>query len=1168
MTILEYDRRNTEIPKTLRHDDLLLGICGNRAWHGIFCSCCFYLIEPPTSLLLVEPKMSGVSDSEQPPHLRLLYETGPQTDESCLVAKAGDILVRLETAGEWHLVMHYRDKDKEHPATGYVPCTYVEEFEIDESCSESGDLDSDTSLVEEVPETTDTSAPDESNTTNPDEEHAAEKSSAPDPTRAADASVASSTKPLRNEADLERATAELGRVLLVAQERRSMKAFFSLQAAFRTAVAAGMETSALEAAAARELIQELQHGDEELVGGKRYKIDFDMVLADTGESMVFAGVDRKTEDNVAVKLAPRNTNFTREVHRFVAQKLAARLKRRRGKTVAYAEGAVAIRDLVDTKSLGSLPTALRRRVLDERRLHQAVVMDRGVRSLHSLLSTSSAPGTDFNACMEIFFSVAVSTYHLHSSKRVHGQICPKKVLQLRRSPDLLYGSAGANRSRRSATKRGFLKHSAFKLCGLSAQAKFGAQLIHPRARPQVFDAPEVVRSIVADHSSPFAHPSQDIWALGCILFQLATGRLLFSPSRLNSDDLSENGDVHRLCNWRSLSRDQLLDFFSGMQSATESRQRSSELVEIRQLLRACLQSEPSSRPTIQEILCCETARRFVPETVRAKAQARVASDDCFTLALEAERNHFLVTSTSSETRAEALEVASGLRQLGCKVMSSGTWGDVAHADPAIDAPLKIKSSLAAVSTADVVVVVVDGNKKKETRLCYAHELMWAVALQRRIVVIVQDSATFFNFTLDLFQLVKNLDLSTTSLANGSSDILENAYGMNYTPNTVAKNIVRELKSTAEHGAIVHTETTPSTAMWRIVMMRAVEFGLWGGLGIPRKHSFVAEAPRCSGSFNLAIHVLVDGRESSSDTLRLAENLFGELARSVSAPIAVAITAVEIKSSVDVDVGSHCTRRNFVIVLNDIAACLPLLQNVASIVATGMIDPAHLLILSDLPHNATSVSRDDSVSAAVMHLLDGAGAGLEVQRLIASVGVTACAFDGTNDHEIVLNLLSRISLRPNSQAISGPSPELHDEVQDGRLGSQTGVADDPKEQIPSETDSDAVAETDAKKPEAVSEQHQQEEVCNPPLPPPKKSSAPLRPSTQASVEEHDEAPPPPPPKKTAKSTKGRVPAIDAPSLREALKGDTSNDNAQIQQQSNLSPPAFIPKPSAAFFQVRF
>ena len=108
-----------------------------------------------------------------------------------------------------------------------------------------------------------------------------------------------------------------------------------------------------------------------------------------------------------------------------------------------------------------------------------------------------------------------------------------------------------------------------------------------------------------------AHPSFDVWSLGVILFELCSGRTLFSQDT-NNDAMVETADQCRLCVWHTITDAELEPVLAQALTATAE-----DVAVATNLIRWCLKGDPAKRPTIEEVL----AHPFVSPRCRARRHA-------------------------------------------------------------------------------------------------------------------------------------------------------------------------------------------------------------------------------------------------------------------------------------------------------------------------------------------------------------------------------------------------------------------------------------------------------------------------------------------------------------------------------------------------------------------
>jgi hypothetical protein len=181
---------------------------------------------------------------------------------------------------------------------------------------------------------------------------------------------------------------------------------------------------------------------------------------------------------------------------------------------------------------------VRQDLVERSGLRKAIVMDRADRSLHSLLANTGVAGADAGTCLRVFFSVAHALQGLHQSHLVHTRLGTRQVLRV------VTGSTGGLSAAAVASTAGGNDPRGppvYRLGGMAARVQVGQPIVRRRGEPRVHDPPEVVKLLLSAFASsssssssssarPAAQPSQDAWALGCMLFQLATGRVMVHVS--------------------------------------------------------------------------------------------------------------------------------------------------------------------------------------------------------------------------------------------------------------------------------------------------------------------------------------------------------------------------------------------------------------------------------------------------------------------------------------------------------------------------------------------------------------------------------------------------------------------------------------------------------------
>jgi serine/threonine protein kinase len=132
---------------------------------------------------------------------------------------------------------------------------------------------------------------------------------------------------------------------------------------------------------------------------------------------------------------------------------------------------------------------------DAERLY-CIVFPYATRNLYLALKQERYVDDNFNTVRDIFMRIMICVKHIHSKGVIHGHIRPLNIMR---------------------------ENSRWKLVDLSAISEIGKALVGWKSST-AFIPPETVRiderTGVIKINAVQAHPSFDIWSMGCILYQL------------------------------------------------------------------------------------------------------------------------------------------------------------------------------------------------------------------------------------------------------------------------------------------------------------------------------------------------------------------------------------------------------------------------------------------------------------------------------------------------------------------------------------------------------------------------------------------------------------------------------------------------------------------------
>lgn len=252
----------------------------------------------------------------------------------------------------------------------------------------------------------------------------------------------------------------------------------------------------------------------------RYEIEKGVPVHQSETSVVVFARDHKEEAVVALKLCRDRDHFERE--------LSAR------STVQLDDKyAVAV---LSTYQGEEIELQAAKYGYNER--PYCLVLDRADRNLLDAILHEGFAGKDMEQVKYITRQLASALEHLHEQGLVHGDLKPLNVVRVNGSWKLIDFDAAANFK---ATPAQF------------AAAKFSSAYCAPELVCQLEDGEFVVRSFERTtnidelgYSLCAAHPSQDMFNLGNILYYLVTGRSLFHA---DTDDNIHDTDLEKLARW-------------------------------------------------------------------------------------------------------------------------------------------------------------------------------------------------------------------------------------------------------------------------------------------------------------------------------------------------------------------------------------------------------------------------------------------------------------------------------------------------------------------------------------------------------------------------------------------------------------------------------------------
>eukprot|EP00808_Paulinella_micropora_P030475 g68739.t1 len=344
-----------------------------------------------------------------------------------------------------------------------------------------------------------------------------------------------------------------------------------------------------------------------------------------------------------------------------------------------------------------------------------LVMPAAPASLNDFLRRRNLSGRDPAAVRAIAKAVGQCVLGLHLCGMVHGDLKPNNVVTLD-----------------GAGKWALIDFDASAQFGDEVGLKYSSAYCPPELASVIAQFPET-STPEARERLPRAAAAFDVFSFGVLLYELCTGEHIFPHV---SDNISSREHLEQLCVWLCVSDEQLRPLFQfAMLEQKDNKQLARELSRTRKdaahLIRWCLQSDPSLRPSMQEVL----GHRFlcpdggtpppVPETWRGHSPVL----RCTTVRM---RLHAFISHMQAEASGDVGSLSAALRRCGIRV-----WRDM-------DAPdLSEEGMQQGVADCDIFILMLTNAVLSRT-YCLK-EIFWALGFGKPFIIVMETDGRFFCF---------------------------------------------------------------------------------------------------------------------------------------------------------------------------------------------------------------------------------------------------------------------------------------------------------------------------------------------------------------------------------------------------------------------------------------
>eukprot|EP01043_Picozoa_sp_COSAG02_P010791 COSAG02_NODE_387_length_23294_cov_52.630610_13_plen_1964_part_00 len=212
-----------------------------------------------------------------------------------------------------------------------------------------------------------------------------------------------------------------------------------------------------------------------------------------------------------------------------------------------------------------------------------LIMARGDRSLHDACAKERIAGYDFQSIRQAITEVLLCIKKLHDSGLCHGDIKQRNILRV--------GNDDGDGDGDDAEKQ-------WILCDMDASTQFGQPI--GAKTSSAYAPPELAQRKLTKSSEGLgvvesAEPSFDIWSVGVVIFELCSGRTLFSQDT-NNDELIEWSAWQILSTWHTITDEQLMPVLKDARTQDGGVVDATTIKAAKNLIRWCLKGDSAARP--------------------------------------------------------------------------------------------------------------------------------------------------------------------------------------------------------------------------------------------------------------------------------------------------------------------------------------------------------------------------------------------------------------------------------------------------------------------------------------------------------------------------------------------------------------------------------------------